>query len=96
MSTLLNNYTVILGGDQYTLVSDEGSVSVEKLALHVNITLAEIAAKTGCSVDSKRCAILAAVKCAHQMQKIEYELQKKTEESLLIEKINQQLSDFVS
>jgi len=96
MSSPLNNYVILLGGDQYTIVSDEGSVAVEKLAQRVNATIAEISAKTS-SADIKRCALLAAMQFAHQLQKLEYELQEKNnEESLLIEKINQQLSSFVS
>lgn len=96
MSTLLNNYTVFLAGDQYTIVSDEGYEVVEKLTQKVNDAIDEIAKKTG-STDAKRCAVLAAIKFAHQLQKLEYDLQvKNNEESLLIEKINQQLSHFVS
>ena len=74
-----HNHIISIGGDQYTIVSDESYEAVEKVAQRVDEALCEISKKTG-SQNSKRCAVLAAIKFAYQLQKLEHDLQMKNNE----------------
>lgn len=89
---IMNKHNVLIFGDQYMLMSDEGSEMVEALAHKVDLLMQEIAHKTECK-NAQRVAVLAAVKLMHQLQELESSLQQKdSQESQLIQYINQQLS----
>ena len=92
MKNSVENYTVSIFDDTYTLVSDEGSAAVALLAQRVDTLMREISLKTTCN-DVRRVAVLALIKVCHQLQTLELELQQKNhEESQLVNYINQQLS----
>lgn len=92
MKNSVENYTVSIFDDTYTLMSDEGSAAVALLAQRVDTLMREISLKTTCN-DSRRVAVLALIKVVHQLQTAEMQLQQKShEESQLVNYINQQLS----
>lgn len=92
MKNFVENHTVSIFDDTYTLKSDEGSTAVALLAQRVDTLMREISLKTTCT-DARRVAVLALIKMVHQLQTLEAQLQQKNhEESQLVNYINQQLS----
>ena len=94
MTRKVESYKVSILDEAYTLVSDEGKESVFMVAQRVDALMREIAEKLKNS-DSKRIAVLAAIKLANQLQSLENRIAKKDlEESHLVDYINRELASL--
>ena len=72
----VQTYAVSIFGETYSLVSDEGKEVVSVVAQKVDAAMQEIATKMK-HLDTKRIAILAAIKFVHELQLLENRIAKK-------------------
>lgn len=85
------NYKVTIFGDQYTLISDEAEECVLKATHMVDSLMQEIAAVSKIT-DTKKIAVLAALKIASQLAALESETEAiKRHKEKLIHRIDQEL-----
>ena len=88
------SYNVSIYDDEYALLSDEPKEFVTRAATQVDEAMREIAEKTGLK-DSKKIAVLAALRMASQLTKVESERAVAQEEKeKLIDQIDQELFDL--
>ena len=85
-------YQLNIFGELYTIISDESEAEILKAASYVNSLMKEISEKSG-SVDSKKIAVLVALKLSKQVLTMEMDCKKlKEEESNLINKIDEEIT----
>lgn len=67
MSAEIKKYKARIFGELYSIVSDEPEAVVAEVVNKVDSYMKEIASKTSMTVDSKRIAVLAALKATQEL-----------------------------
>lgn len=94
MNTNTKNYKVVIDGEKYTLVSDEGEVSVLKAAALVDEIMVTLSSQLE-HVDKRKIAVLTALQLASKYLHSEHLLtQQKEQRDLIDAHIKQMISSL--
>ncbi len=92
MNTNTKSYKVVIDGERYNLVSDEGEISVLKAAALVDEIMATLSSQLE-HVDKRKIAVLAALQLASKYLNSEYLLtQQKEQYDIMHAQIERMLS----
>lgn len=84
MNTNTKNYKVVIDGEKYNLVSDEGEVSVLKAATLVDEMITTLSTQLD-TIDKRKIAVLVAVQLASKCLQAEYLLTQQKEQHDIIQ-----------